>query len=244
MASVLGVIPARFASTRLPGKILAGIHGKPMIQWVYEAAIQAQSLDRLVVATDDIRIQKAVEAFGGEAVMTSPKLSSGTDRVAAVMDLLPYDIYVNIQGDEPLMSPKAIDAAVHLVRSGQFLVASVMTPFHRLEDIRKESIVKVITSTKGSAIYFSRHPIPYSRAPIDDPPICRKHVGLYVYSKDALKKFRDLPETPLERAESLEQLRALFYGMEIGMAEVDFFSIGVDTPEDLEQIKELLDGKK
>ena len=240
---VVSVIPARFASTRLPAKPLADINGKPMIQWVYERASRAKGVAETVVATDDERIAKVVRGFGGRVVMTSPEIQSGTDRVAAVADQIAADIYVNVQGDEPLIEPAAIEAAVELVRSGRFPLSTVMVPLKTEAELRDPSVVKVLADRLDRSIYFSRHPIPYSRGPL--PPtgtsfVCMRHVGLYVYSRDCLMRFRGLPVSALEKAEVLEQLRALEHGIPIGITEVNFTSIGVDTQEDLEKVRKLL----
>jgi 3-deoxy-manno-octulosonate cytidylyltransferase (CMP-KDO synthetase) len=237
------VIPARYGSTRLQAKPLADIHGKPMIQWVYERSKRARGISRVVVATDDARIEKVVRAFGGDVLMTSPEIQSGTDRVAAVAREIPGDIYVNVQGDEPLIEPSAIEAGVELVASGRFPIGTVMTPLKSKEELFDASVVKVIADKTDRAIYFSRHPIPYSRGPVPDRPpfACMRHVGLYVYSKDALLRFTQLPPSALEKAEVLEQLRAMDQGIPIGIKEVDFTSIGVDTPEDLEKVRQILE---
>jgi 3-deoxy-manno-octulosonate cytidylyltransferase (CMP-KDO synthetase) len=241
--TVIAVIPARYASTRLPAKILVDIHGKPMIQWVYERAKLARGIDQVVVATDDARILTVVDQFGGKAVMTSVDLQSGTDRVAAVADQVPGDIFVNVQGDEPLMDPRAIEEAVELVRSGRFTMSTVMSPLRTEAELNDPSVVKVISDRLGRAIYFSRHPIPYSRGARPEAGasyVCRRHVGLYVYDRPTLMRFRSLPVSALEKAEVLEQLRALADGIAIGITEVDFVSIGVDTPEDLERVRQVL----
>jgi 3-deoxy-manno-octulosonate cytidylyltransferase (CMP-KDO synthetase) len=241
--TVIAVIPARYASTRLPAKILADIHGKPMVQWVYERTKQAKGVDEVYVATDDERIAQAVKGFGGKAVMTSTDLQSGTDRVAAVADQVAGDIFVNVQGDEPLMDPRAIEEAVELVRSGRFSMSTVMSPLKTEAELNDPSVVKVIADRLGRAIYFSRHPIPYSRGPkpvAGEQFVCKRHVGLYVYDRATLMRFRGLPPSPLEKAEVLEQLRALADGIPIGITEVDFLSIGVDTPEDLERVRQAL----
>lgn len=240
------VIPSRFASTRLPGKPLADIHGKPMIQWVYERASQASGISQVIVATDDERIVDAVARFGGEARMTSPELASGTDRVAAIADQVPADIYINVQGDEPLIDPKAIEAALEWVGSGRFPMGTAMTALRSEEELRDPSVVKVLADPQGRAVYFSRFPIPYSRStgPVAGERFaCRRHVGLYVYDRDTLMRFRALPASSWEKAESLEQLRALENGIPIGIAEVNFQSIGVDTPDDLEKVRRILVGE-
>lgn len=214
-----------------------------MIQWVYERARQAKGLDRVIVATDDARIQKAVESFGGEARMTSPELPSGTDRVAAVAREVPADVYINVQGDEPLMDPRAIEVAASLVTSGRFEMATVMTPLRDPEDLENRAVVKVIADRHDRAIYFSRFGIPYTRKPGPEsgqPFACRRHVGLYAYARETLFRLQSLPVSPLELGESLEQLRAMENGIAIGIREVDFYSIGVDTPEELEKARRLL----
>ena len=243
MEKVIIVIPARYASTRLAAKPLALIHGKPMIQWVYERATKARGIDQVIVATDDERIEQVVHQFGGACQMTSPELASGTDRVAAVADQVDAEIYVNLQGDEPLMDSVAIEKAVEMVRSRKFDLSTVMVPLNSHEELMDPSVVKVIVDKSNRAIYFSRLPIPYSRGPAPNPwrePASKRHVGLYVYRQSALLKFRNLPGSALEKAEVLEQLRALDNGMAMGVAEADFISIGVDTPEDLEKVRQLL----
>lgn len=242
---VVAVIPARYGSTRFPGKPLAEIHGKPMIQWVYERASEAKHVHSVLVATDDQRIFDAVESFGGKVVMTDSSLPSGTDRVAATAAVSPADIYVNVQGDEPMIRGDIIDAAVELVSSGRFRMGTLMTPLRSEEDLKSLTVVKVITDRGGKALYFSRFPIPYSRenppAPAGYAP--KRHIGLYVYDHDTLMKLSSLAPTALERGESLEQLRALENGIEIGVAEVEYETIGVDTPEDLEKVKTALVSK-
>lgn len=238
---IIAVIPARLGSTRLPEKPLADINGKPMIQRVYERAKKAKGLKRVIVATDSDRIMQVVQAFGGEAVLTSAAIVSGTDRVAAVADRISGDIFVNIQGDEPLIEPEAIERAVELVSSGRFPMSTVMVPLRDRKDLANPSVVKVISDSFGRAIYFSRLPIPYGRtAPPESGFVCKQHIGLYVYVKEALMKFRALPPSGLEKAEVLEQLRALESGVPIGIVEVNFRSIGVDTLEDLENVRRLL----
>lgn len=249
--NIIAIIPARYGASRLPGKPLADIHGKPMIQWVYEKAKQAKLPSEVLVATDDERILKAVESFGGKAVMTSPDLNSGTDRVAAIAfdpkinlsGKYDADIYLNIQGDEPLMSSLAVDAAIELIVKDKFSLSTVMTPLSSLEDLDNSAVVKVLSDAKKRAIYFSRHPIPYSRGerPKDfKDSIAKRHVGLYAYTRETLNIFRNLPPSKIEQAEILEQLRAMEAGIDIGISEVDFLSIGVDTPADLELVRKLL----
>lgn len=239
----IAVIPARYGATRLPGKPLLEIQGRPMIQWVYEAASKARGLDDVIVATDDLKIQKAVESFGGKAVMTSPDLKSGTDRVAAVADEIPADIYINVQGDEPLIEPATIEKALSLVESGQFEMSSVVTPLKNRQELDSLSTVKAIMDKKGRALYFSRYPIPYSRNAAPHSPeewACYRHLGLYVYRKETLMRLRKLEPSLLELGESLEQLRALENGISIGLGIVDSISLGVDVQDDLESVRKLL----
>ncbi len=240
---VLAVIPSRYASVRLPAKPLADIHGKPMVQWVYERAKASQAVDRVVVATDDERIADVVRGFGGEVVMTSPELASGTDRVAAVAETIDADVYVNIQGDEPLMETEAITQAVGLITSGRFRMGTVMTPMTDPADLGNVAVVKVLADRHDRALYFSRYPIPYSRgsAPAAGGTFaCRRHVGLYTYTKECLFRIRSLPQSALEKGEMLEQLRAMEDGIAIGIKEVNFLSIGVDTSDELEKVRKLL----
>lgn len=243
MSKVLIVIPSRYASTRLHAKPLALIGAKPMVQWVYERASLARVAFRTVVATDDERIFSAVRSFGGDVVMTSPEIQSGTDRVRAVAEQIPADIYVNVQGDEPLIDAKAIEAAVGLVSSGRFSMSTVMTRIREMEELANPSVVKVLADSEGRAIYFSRFPIPYSRGETPQRPedlICQRHIGLYVYKREVLQKWKDLPPSRIEKGEILEQLRALENGIAIGITEVGMASIGVDTPEDLEKVRQIL----
>lgn len=239
----IAVIPARYGAARLPGKPLAMINGKPMIQWVYESARKAQGIDEVWVATDDQRILDSVEAFGGKAIMTSPHLTSGTDRVAAVADEKPADIYINVQGDEPLIEPRTIEAALELVLSGGFEMSSVMTRLKSRQELDSLAVVKALADNKGKAIYFSRYPIPYSRNPAPHSPedwACYRHLGLYVYRRATLMRLRELEPSKIEVGESLEQLRAMENGIGIGLAVVDSISMGVDIPEDLETVRKLI----
>lgn len=238
MVEVIGIIPARYQSTRFPGKPLADICGKPMIQHVYERARAAAVLDDVLVATDDERIYQAVEGFGGKAVMTSPEHPTGTDRLAEVAAGLTADIIVNIQGDEPLLSPESIEQAVKPLLEDETLVMSTLKL--RVEDPEEAldpNVVKVVTDAAGNALYFSRAPIPYPR---EGTATYYKHIGLYVYRRDFLLKFASLPPTPLEQVEKLEQLRALENGYQIRVVETDYAAIGVDTPQDLEKVRKIL----
>ncbi len=239
---VLGVIPARFASTRFPGKALATLKNKPIIQHVYERAKDAALLDGVLIATDDPRIAEAARHFGAPVVMTRSTHLSGTDRVAEAASFGPHEIVVNIQGDEPLIDPATIDTAAQALLDDPSLVMSTLKrKIERTEEISNPNVVKVVTNFAGDAIYFSRCPIPFNRGGdqgIDEPYY--KHIGLYVYRRDFLLNYSRLPVGPLEKAESLEQLRALENGHRIRVLETSYDSLGVDTPEDLIRVQELL----
>lgn len=236
---VLCVIPARYSSTRLPGKPLADIAGKPMIQHVYERAKQAALPGEVLIATDHELVRDAVLHFGGEAVMTASDHPSGTDRLAEVAVLHPEaDIIVNVQGDEPLIEPVLIDRlAQALIDDPTVDMATLATPMP-VEDYDQPSAVKVVTDLAGFALYFSRSRIPYPRQAKEAGPVWQ-HIGIYAYRRDFLLAFAKLAPTPLERTESLEQLRALENGYRIKVLQTDFVSVGVDTPEDLERVNEL-----
>lgn len=237
--NVACIIPARYASTRLPGKPLLDIAGKPMIQHVVERVRQARRPSQILVATDDIRIFAAVREFGGEARMTSARHPTGTDRLAEVAATLPeIDLILNIQGDEPLIPPQAIDELIAAFDDRPDLqMATLMTPMTE-EEYENPAAVKVVVSLDGHALYFSRSLIPFPR---NRGPQwrCFKHIGVYAYRRDFLLRFATLPPSPLETTEALEQLRALENGYRIRVIETPFRSIGVDTPEDLEQVRQL-----
>ena len=231
------VIPARFASTRLPGKPLADICGKPMVQHVYERAKAAKGVADVIVATDDQRIVDAVQAFGGKAMMTSPDLKSGTDRVAAVARQTDADVYLNVQGDEPLIDPKAIESAIEPFRDASIQMSTLMTKLNDESQYNNPNTVKVVVDKVGYAIYFSRSLIPYPR---NVKTQIYKHLGLYAYRKDFLLKLARWPQTPLELSESLEQLRVLENGHRIKVVETDYDSVSVDTPEDLAHLNQII----
>ncbi|HOD32455.1 MAG: 3-deoxy-manno-octulosonate cytidylyltransferase [Acidobacteria bacterium ADurb.Bin340] len=251
----LAVLPSRFAASRFPGKPLALIAGRPMIQWVWEAARQARGVDRVVVATDDERIQSAVNDFEGEVVLTDPALPSGTDRVAAALGLLggAFDLVINIQGDEPAMHPETIAAVVRLMEEQPDLpMGTAACAFHSPEELFNPNAVKVVTDDRRRALYFSRSPIPYlrhsSRFEADFRPwmepgqlgLFKRHLGIYAYRPAALQTFTGMAPHPLERIEMLEQLRALAAGLAIGVAQTPHLSLGVDTPEDVAPVEALL----
>lgn len=241
---VLCVIPARYASTRLPGKPLSMIAGKPMIQHVYERACQAQLPDEVVVATDNELVEKAVLDFGGKAVMTSPDHPSGTDRLAEVALMYPdVDVIVNVQGDEPMIPPEVIDRLAEAFNGDADLNMATMKVVMDEDDYENPAAVKVVTDQQGYALYFSRSLMPYPRNKPEGFKVF-KHVGIYAYRRNFLLKYAALAPTPLEKAESLEQLRALENGYKIKVLESDFQGIGVDTPEDLAAVNALFEKMK
>ena len=241
---VLCIIPARYASTRLPGKPLSMIAGKPMIQHVYERACQAQLPNEVVVATDNELVEKAVLDFGGKAVMTSPDHPSGTDRLAEVALMYPdVDVIVNVQGDEPMIPPEVIDRLAEAFNGDADLNMATMKVVMDEEDYENPAAVKVVTDQQGYALYFSRSLVPYPRNKPEGFKVF-KHVGIYAYRRNFLLKYAALAPTPLEKAESLEQLRALENGYKIKVLESDFQGIGVDTPEDLAAVNALFEKMK
>lgn len=242
MTSAIGIIPARYGSTRLPAKVLETIGGTPLIQLVYESARRAKSLDTLLVATDDARIMDAVTRFGGTAVMTSDRHRSGSDRVAEAAAGIACDIVVNIQGDEPLMRGEAIDAAVAALAAEPSLqVSTVAVPLSDRKLAEAPHLVKVVTDIAGNALYFSRACIPYVRDSGGAAVRYLKHLGLYAYRKEFLMRFTRWEPTALEGLEKLEQLRILEHGVAIRVVETPYDSIGVDTREDLEQVRRLVE---
>ena len=236
---ILCVIPARYASTRLPGKPLADIVGKPMIQHVYERSAQATIPQQVVVATDDEKVFQAVQQFGGKVVMTSSEHQTGTDRLAEVASkYAEVDVIINVQGDEPLIDPKVIDElAQEFLNDTALQMASVMSIMDT-EDYQNPNAVKVVTDLNNNALYFSRSLLPYPR--VEGKANVYKHIGIYAYKKDFLLKFAKLEPTPLEQSESLEQLRALENGYKIKMIKTKAKFIGVDSIEDLQTVNELL----
>lgn len=228
------IIPSRYASTRLPGKPLRLIAGKTLVHRVYERAVQAKVPDICLVATDHPDIEKEVKSFGGQVVMTSPDHPTGTDRLAEVAAKYPdYDIIVNVQGDEPLIDPDIIDRLARcLMEKKDCAMATVATPL-REEEYEDNTAVKVVVSRTGEALYFSRSLIPYPRHPFAEPPL--KHVGIYAYRRDFLLKYAEMEQTPLEKTESLEQLRALEMGYHIAVIKAETEDIGIDTEADLKK---------
>lgn len=245
MAKVVVVIPARYGSTRLPGKPLVLLAGKPMIQRVYERAKLAKQANQVIVATDDERIVKAVEAFGGEARMTRTDHRTGTERVAEVAAHVEGDIFVNVQGDEPLLDPAAVDTAVSsLLEEPAASISTVATPIKTPGDIMDPNVVKTVLDFDGNALYFSRAPIPWVRDTASKTLVRHlKHLGLYVFQREALLEYATLPQGELERIEQLEQLRWMENGWKIRVAEVDHDAVSVDVPEDVGRVEKLLQGQ-
>ncbi len=233
----LAVIPARYASSRLPAKPLLKATGKYLIEHVYERAVSAKHIDQVIVATDDSRIESAVKSFGGKVMMTSPDHVSGTDRVAEVAQMHDADIIVNLQGDEPLIEPHALDFVTELlVRHQQAAMATLATPLQSAEQYQNPNCVKVVVGDLGQALYFSRSPIPFVR---DGQPAFQQepfqfflHLGLYAYRREFLLKLAQTPPTALEQLEKLEQLRVLSMGQRIQVGMVAHATAGVDTPDD------------
>lgn len=240
---IVGIIPARYASTRFPGKPLALIKGKPMIQRVYEQALKSK-LDAVVIATDDVRIADAVMDFGGQYVMTSPNHRSGTDRCCEALDLLKtkYDAVVNIQGDEPFIDPKQIDLLVDLIVRDDTPLASLAKRIDDADELFSPNAVKVVVNQEGNALYFSRNPIPFMRNVDRDEWLAKgrfyKHIGIYAYKADVLHQVAHMEPSALEQAESLEQLRWLENGLAIRMALSHAENISIDTPDDLHRAEQ------
>ncbi|MBA2524379.1 MAG: 3-deoxy-manno-octulosonate cytidylyltransferase [Pyrinomonadaceae bacterium] len=246
------IIPARFASSRLPGKALLEIGGKPMICWVTERAMEARNVARVIVATDDERIVDVVRSAGCEAVMTRSDHASGTDRLAEVAETLEgVDVIVNLQGDEPLISAQTIERAIEASNDGSVEIVTTWEAIETAADVLNPDIVKIVMDNLGRALYFSRSPVPYPREAVrkhvtletalrNEPCLLaqfRKHTGLYVYRKEVLLEFTKWPQSHLERVECLEQLRAVERGVRIKAIEASTPSIGVDTREDLERVR-------
>ncbi len=253
--SAIVVIPARYASTRFPGKPLALLKGIPIIQHVYQNSCNARLAGEVIVATDSETIFETVISFGGKAVITSPEHQSGTDRIAEVAATMNCDIMVNVQGDEPLIRPEMIDAVISLLDDNRASLGTLALPIRDSREIFDPNVVKVVFDPEGFAWYFSRAPIPYHRDEWKDPLVqsrelkakselvvhdCFKHVGIYSYRRDVLLKLSSLPPSRLEMIEKLEQLRAIENGFRIKVGETLFETIGVDTPQDLERVEQCL----
>jgi 3-deoxy-manno-octulosonate cytidylyltransferase (CMP-KDO synthetase) len=242
---IIAVIPARYGSSRLEGKPLKDICGKPMIQWVVERVQEAKLVQKIIVATDDERILRAVEAFGGLAKLTSKDHQSGTDRVAEAVEGESADIVVNVQGDEPLIDPRMIDeAVVPLVDDASLSAATLCTPIPDEDSLRNPNVVKTVMDKDGNALYFSRSLIPYPR--YDETFIAYEHIGIYVFRFDFLLKFVTMVRTPLEKVESLEQLRILENGYKLRVVptQFDYNGLSVDTQEDLEHVRQIIQAQR
>ncbi|MBV6457383.1 MAG: 3-deoxy-manno-octulosonate cytidylyltransferase [Fimbriimonadaceae bacterium] len=235
------VIPARMGSTRFPGKPLCDLLGKPMVQWVYEAAEAANIAEEVVVATPDQEIVDACSAFGARGILTDIAHPTGTDRIAEVARRVPADVYVNVQGDEPLIRAESIAAcAKPMLTDSAIQMASVYCPADP-QDEDNPNVVKVVLDANEYAMYFSRWAIPFPRNPRVEPLL--KHIGLYAYTGDALRRFSELPPSPLETAESLEQLRFMQAGIRIKMSPAPGTELAVDTPEQAEMVRQLLSSR-
>lgn len=241
-SQVVIVIPARYGSTRLPGKPLVPLAGKPMIQRVFERAKLAKTAARVIVATDDERIVRKVQEFGGEARMTRTEHRTGTERIAEVAAHVEGQVFVNVQGDEPLLDPAAVDAAVTaLLEEPAAAIATVAVPIRTPADIMDPNVVKTVLDFDDNALYFSRAPIPWVRDSAHKTHARHlKHLGLYVFQRDALLEYPTLPQGELERLEQLEQLRWMENGWKIRVAEVEHDAVSVDVPEDIERVEKLL----
>ena len=255
--NIIAIIPARLFSTRLPNKLLLPIGGRPLILWTLAQAKKAKNISRVIVAADSTEIVRVVEESGNEAVLTSAAHQSGSDRIAEVAEMLPANsIIVNVQGDEPLISPRTIEKAIDaMLNDDSIEMATTCEPIDDLNDILSSDVVKVVTDEKDFALYFSRLPIPFPREAVKKHgglenalrndvtllPLFRKHTGLYVYRREFLLRYTKLPQTVLEKTELLEQLRALGNGAKIKVVEVTEGSIGVDTKEDFERVRMILE---
>lgn len=235
----VGVIPARYQSTRFPGKPLALINGVPMIQRVYQQAQKCRLLHRVVVATDHVDIRKAVEAFGGYVIMTNPHHETGSDRIAEVSEKIDGDYYINIQGDEPLIRPQLIDELIMASQKSRNAVITAKTRIMELEDIINPNVVKVVTDASKRALYFSRTAIPHRRTASKQVNYY-KHLGIYCYPKPLLQQFVKWEASPLEQIEVLEQLRLLENGVSIIVVETDEYGVGVDVPSDIQKVEQYL----
>lgn len=242
MNKIIAIIPARYQSSRFPGKPLAQINGKPMIQWVYERVSSIQKISQTYVATDDERIAECVQQFDGEAIMTSAKHESGSDRLAECIEILKLnedDIILNIQGDEPLIQEIMVQELISTISDQDVYMGTLKERITNVDDIENPNIVKVITDVNDNAVYFSRYPVPYDRSGLKDL-VYYRHVGVYAYRVFFLKRFTQLPKSYLEIAESLEQLRVLENSYKIRVLETQCSSIGVDTVEQLKLVEEIM----
>ncbi len=246
---ILCVIPARYASTRLPGKPLVRIGHKPMIRHVYERACRATTIDEVIIATDDARIERAARAFGAKVVMTDPALPSGTDRVHAAIKERTADVIINLQGDEPFIDPRLLDQLAAMFENPEVRIATPVAPVSSFQELTDSNLVRVTRDINGRALYFSRATIPFVR---DEPDMEKwpaavpfyRHIGIYAYRKEILARLTQLPPTMLEKAEKLEQLRFLESGYAIHTLLSDYQALSVDTEEDLETAQQIVNEKQ
>ena len=244
MEKAIVVIPARYGSTRLPGKALAEIEGKPLVQHVYDRARLSRFAAECLIATDDERIRRTCEGFGSKVMMTSPDHNSGTDRMAEVAANTDADVYVNVQGDEPLVDPDAVDLIIKMMFDDPSVrMGTLKRPIESYEDFVNPAMARVVCDANDFALYFSRAPVPYlTREEFEQPEkraIVFKHIGIYSFRRDFLMEFSNMPPSPLERTERLEQLRALEAGVGIKVLTTDYESVSVETPADLERVRAL-----
>ncbi len=246
--NILAVVPARYASTRFPGKIIAPLLGKPVVVHTYERACQASLVTEALIATDDPIVVEAVKPYGVPVILTRADHASGTDRIAEVAENHPADIIVNVQGDEPLIDPKTIDEAIRpLLERPEVVMTTAQRRITDPEDIENPNCVKLVCDARGDALYFSRWPIPYIRDQKDRdlrPYPFFQHIGLYVYRRDFLLRYAKMPQTPLEKLEKLEQLRVLENGYKIAVINTEYEALGVDTREDLVRVEAALNAKQ
>ena len=251
---IVAVIPARWQSTRLKGKVLVKIKGKPMVQHVWERLKKAQEIDNIVIAVDKEKVKKAVESFGAKCILTSSEHPSGTDRIAEIAQTVEADVFVNVQADEPLIDPAMVDELAQVFKYEHNInMATLITRIHKKQDIFNPNVIKVVVDRKGFALYFSRSPIPYVRDDGTETISCDmgqtsdisasyfKHIGLYAYTKDFLFKYTGFPKSMLENEEKLEQLRVLEHGYKIKTVETRHETISVDTQEDLDRVREMFE---
>ncbi len=241
---IIGIIPARYASTRFPGKVLADIAGKPMIQRVYEQVCKVSLINDVLIATDSEEVVKRAEDFGARAIMTYSDCKTGTDRITEVVKDIKCDIVVNVQGDEPLISPEVINLALQpLIKDTNIKMGTVVSRINEESQLLNPNVAKVVVNKDNFALYFSRAVIPCSKQKILDFKryVYYKHISVYVYRKDFLIKFSSMPQTPLENIEDLEQLRALENGYKIKVVITDYNTVSVDVPEDIEKVTKIIE---
>jgi 3-deoxy-manno-octulosonate cytidylyltransferase (CMP-KDO synthetase) len=237
---VIGVIPARYASTRFPGKPFAKIMGKPMLQWVVEASQKTPSFSEVYVATDDERIKELAQSFNAKVIMTGPEAPSGSDRVWAAVKDMKADLVINVQGDEPLIKPQVLEDLVQAMKNNPDWKMATLGRRLKPEDLENFNTAKVVVNKNSEAMYFSRLPIPFGRVKDFSATACFKHIGIYGFQKDFLQTFCETPPIEIELLEALEQLRALYLGTKIGVVETEFECLGVDIPSDVEKIENVM----